>query len=55
MQSRILAEDTHGRHTLQAVLGDMTTTRFTAFDELTAELFADAIRALATFMPNSGI
>jgi len=33
----------------------LTTARFTAFDELTAELFADAIRVLATFMPNSGI
>jgi O-acetyl-ADP-ribose deacetylase (regulator of RNase III) len=33
----------------------LTTIRFTAFDELTAELFADAIRSLATFMPNSGI
>ena len=33
----------------------LTTARFTAIDELTAELFADAIRALATFMPNSGI
>ncbi|MCW8984833.1 MAG: macro domain-containing protein [Thermoanaerobaculales bacterium] len=32
----------------------LTTVRFTAFDELTAELFADAIRVLATFMPKSG-
>ena len=27
---------------------------FTAFDEVTAELFADEIRVLATFMPKSG-
>jgi len=33
----------------------LTTARFTAFDELTAELFADAIQVLATFMPKSGI
>ena len=33
----------------------LTTVRFTAFDELTAELFADAIRVLATFMPKSGV
>jgi O-acetyl-ADP-ribose deacetylase (regulator of RNase III) len=33
----------------------LTTVRFTAFDEPTAELFADAIRVLATFMPKSGI
>lgn len=33
----------------------LTTVRFTAFDELTAGLFADAIRHLATFMPKSGI
>ena len=33
----------------------LTVVRFTAFDEPTAELFADAIRVLATFMPNSGI
>jgi O-acetyl-ADP-ribose deacetylase (regulator of RNase III) len=33
----------------------LMTVRFTAFDELTAELFADAIRLLATSMPNSGI
>lgn len=32
----------------------LTTVRFTAVDELTAELFADAIRVLATFMPKSG-
>jgi len=31
-----------------------TTLRFTAFDELTAGLFADEILALATFVPNSG-
>ena len=29
--------------------------RFTAFDEQTADLFAIAIRALATFVPDSGI
>jgi O-acetyl-ADP-ribose deacetylase (regulator of RNase III) len=33
----------------------LKTVRFTAFDEPTAELFADAIRVLATFMPKSGI
>jgi len=33
----------------------LATVRFIAFDELTAELFADAIRVLATFMPKSGI
>ena len=33
----------------------LTTVRFTAFDEPTAELFADAIRVQATFMPKSGI
>jgi O-acetyl-ADP-ribose deacetylase (regulator of RNase III) len=33
----------------------LTTVRFTAFDELTAELFADAIRVQATFMPKSDI
>lgn len=33
----------------------LTTVRFTAFDESTAVLFADAIRAQATFMPNSSI
>jgi O-acetyl-ADP-ribose deacetylase (regulator of RNase III) len=33
----------------------LKTVRFTAFDELTAELFADAIRVQATFMPTSGI
>ncbi len=32
----------------------LTTVRFTAFDEPTADLFADAIRVLATFMPKSG-
>ena len=31
-----------------------TTVRFTAFDELTAGLFADEIRVLATFMPKLG-
>jgi O-acetyl-ADP-ribose deacetylase (regulator of RNase III) len=31
----------------------LTRVRFTAFDELTAELFADEIRVLATFMPKS--
>ncbi len=31
----------------------LTTVRFTAFDELTAGLFADEIRVLATFMPKS--
>jgi len=31
----------------------LTTVRFTAFDELTVGLFADEIRALATFVPNS--
>ena len=31
----------------------LATARFTAFDELTAELFADEIRVLATFMPKS--
>ena len=33
----------------------LTTVRFTAFDELTAGLFANGIRALATFVPNSAI
>ena len=33
----------------------LTTLRFTAFDDLTAELFAIEVRALATFMPNSRI
>jgi O-acetyl-ADP-ribose deacetylase (regulator of RNase III) len=33
----------------------LETLRFTAFDEPTAELFADAIRVLATFMPKSRI
>jgi O-acetyl-ADP-ribose deacetylase (regulator of RNase III) len=33
----------------------LTTLRFTAFDGLTAELFAIEVRALATFMPNSRI
>jgi len=33
----------------------LTWLRFTAFDELTAELFADEIRVLATFMPKSRI
>jgi O-acetyl-ADP-ribose deacetylase (regulator of RNase III) len=33
----------------------LMTVRFIAFDDLTAELFADAIRVLATFMPKSGI
>ena len=33
----------------------LTTVRFTAFDELTAGLFANEIRALATFVPNSAI
>ena len=32
----------------------LATVRFTAFDEPTAELFATAIRLLATFMPKSG-
>jgi len=32
----------------------LTTVRFTAFDELTAGLFAEEIRALATFVPNLG-
>jgi len=32
----------------------LTRVHFTAFDELTAELFADEIRVLATFMPKSG-
>jgi O-acetyl-ADP-ribose deacetylase (regulator of RNase III) len=32
-----------------------TTVRFTAFDEPTADFFAVAVRALATFMPKSGI
>jgi len=33
----------------------LTTVRFTAFDELTAGLFADEIRVLATFVPKSRI
>jgi len=33
----------------------LTRVRFTAFDELTAGLFAEEIRVLATFMPKSGI
>lgn len=32
----------------------LTTLRFTAFDELTAGLFANEIAALATFVPNLG-
>ena len=32
----------------------LKTLRFTAFDEETAGFFASAVRALATFMPNSG-
>lgn len=32
----------------------LTVVRFTAFDRSTAELFAVAVRALATFMPDSG-
>jgi O-acetyl-ADP-ribose deacetylase (regulator of RNase III) len=33
----------------------LATVRFTAFDEPTAELFAEAVRVLATSVPNSGI
>jgi len=53
MEPRILAEYTAGNCVLQAVFGDMTAVRFTAFDGPTANLFAVAVRNQATFMPES--